>query len=557
MASANGAVEAVEVETQQQVDPMVEADQKYAEGSAFLKAEEYEKAIASLSRALELRVEKFGELAPECASAYFKYGSALLQKAQSEGDVLGEKAVELSRAEEEAAQMPCDDDDEANEGEGDDGDGKAGSGEDAAEDGVDGVEGEKPSSAEAAEVGEAAAEDKKEGDAAAAPGADNGVEEVDGGAADEKDGDEEKEGGEDGAEGEDTAAGAEEEEEDDLELAWKLLDSARVIHERQPGHTVEEADVLTALGDVSLEREDFVTGLEDFQKALGYLEELLPSDDRAIAAVCFKMASAHQLALHPQEALSFCQRAIAVVELRLKHLEEEKGSKGKEKEGEAPKVAEGETKPDEPLSEVDELKFVLQEMRDKEEELKDFAARPTVMEALKAQDPDLASKMQQAFAAAAGLVSNGVPEGDATAASAAIAMSGFDAPKLSANQQDLGVVGRGKARITPAGAPSAGASAAAFQGDGSGAGALPAPTVTGKRRTLEQIVEGMASVAGEASAEVPVDTVKAGSAAADDAHPAKKTKVDEPAAASNGTVATDGPMAVDPPSVAGEGAAAQ
>lgn len=35
------------------------------------------------------RVEKFGELAPECASAYYKYGCALLYKAQEEADPLG------------------------------------------------------------------------------------------------------------------------------------------------------------------------------------------------------------------------------------------------------------------------------------------------------------------------------------------------------------------------------------------------------------------------------------------------------------------------------------
>lgn len=35
------------------------------------------------------RVAKFGELAPECASAYYKYGCALLYKAQEESDPLG------------------------------------------------------------------------------------------------------------------------------------------------------------------------------------------------------------------------------------------------------------------------------------------------------------------------------------------------------------------------------------------------------------------------------------------------------------------------------------
>lgn len=35
------------------------------------------------------RAEHFGELAPQCISAYYKYGRALLYKAQEEADPLG------------------------------------------------------------------------------------------------------------------------------------------------------------------------------------------------------------------------------------------------------------------------------------------------------------------------------------------------------------------------------------------------------------------------------------------------------------------------------------
>ena len=46
----------------------------------------------------------------------------------------------------------------------------------------------------------------------------------------------------------------EEEEESDLDMAWKMLDIARVIYEKQQSHSIEEVDVITALADVSLER---------------------------------------------------------------------------------------------------------------------------------------------------------------------------------------------------------------------------------------------------------------------------------------------------------------
>ena len=38
---------------------------------------------------LPTRTAHYGELAPECASTYFKYGCALLYKAQEETDPLG------------------------------------------------------------------------------------------------------------------------------------------------------------------------------------------------------------------------------------------------------------------------------------------------------------------------------------------------------------------------------------------------------------------------------------------------------------------------------------
>jgi hypothetical protein len=37
-------------------------------------------------------------------------------------------------------------------------------------------------------------------------------------------------------------------------MAWKMLDIARVIYEKQDSHSIEEVDVITALADVSLER---------------------------------------------------------------------------------------------------------------------------------------------------------------------------------------------------------------------------------------------------------------------------------------------------------------
>lgn len=90
------------------------ADELTEKGSVFLKEMDFAEAVDCFSRALEIRyrfenyasrfgseiqmrvfvwyefrVAHYGELAAECVNAYYKYGSALLEKAQAEADPLG------------------------------------------------------------------------------------------------------------------------------------------------------------------------------------------------------------------------------------------------------------------------------------------------------------------------------------------------------------------------------------------------------------------------------------------------------------------------------------
>lgn len=45
--------------------------------------------MALFDEVLRVRITHNGELAPECASAYYRYGAALLYQAQEASDVLG------------------------------------------------------------------------------------------------------------------------------------------------------------------------------------------------------------------------------------------------------------------------------------------------------------------------------------------------------------------------------------------------------------------------------------------------------------------------------------
>ncbi|XP_073290922.1 uncharacterized protein [Primulina huaijiensis] len=76
-------------------------------GSNAFEERDYAEATDCFSRALEIRVAHFGELAPECVSAYYKYGRALLRKAQEEVDPLASMAKK-----EGVSQEDCDKDEE-------------------------------------------------------------------------------------------------------------------------------------------------------------------------------------------------------------------------------------------------------------------------------------------------------------------------------------------------------------------------------------------------------------------------------------------------------------
>ena len=61
-----------------------------------------------------------------------------------------------------------------------------------------------------------------------------------------------------------------EEEESDLEQAWNLLDIARVIFEgdKESPSILALSDVYSALGELSMEREDWETCVQDLQKSI-------------------------------------------------------------------------------------------------------------------------------------------------------------------------------------------------------------------------------------------------------------------------------------------------
>ncbi|KFK30346.1 hypothetical protein AALP_AA7G249500 [Arabis alpina] len=247
------------------------ADELTEKGCTFLKENDFAEAVDCFSRALEIRVVHYGELADECVNAYYRYGSALLEKAQAEADPFGN--------------MPKKEEQESSN-----------------KDGV--VNGESST------VSVALSNPERQGSSSGQEG--SGVKDV----------------GEDGEECQDdddlSDADADgDEDESDLDMAWKMLDIARAITDKQSTETMEKVDILCGLAEVSLEREDIESSLSDYKKALSILERLVEPDSRHIAELNFRICICLETGVQPQEAIPYCQKAMLICKARMERLTNE------------------------------------------------------------------------------------------------------------------------------------------------------------------------------------------------------------------------------------------
>ncbi|KAK0604565.1 hypothetical protein LWI29_016964 [Acer saccharum] len=248
------------------------ADELIDRGRLALKESDYSEASDCFSRALEIRVAHYGELAVECLNAYYQFGRSLLYKAQEEADPLGS----VPKKEVESQQDT-------------DKDGPVKSA----------VNGESSISSASSNAEQAGSSNNLEGAGDVTGGKDQ---EDDEGASD------------------DECLAEADEDESDLDLAWKMLDVARAIAEKHSGDTMEKVDILSALGEVSLEREDIETSLSDYQKALSILEQLVEPDSRLLAELNFRICLCLEIGSKLEEAIPYCQKAISICKSRVQRL---------------------------------------------------------------------------------------------------------------------------------------------------------------------------------------------------------------------------------------------
>ncbi|KAK8693090.1 hypothetical protein V6N13_070686 [Hibiscus sabdariffa] len=269
---------------------------------------------------------------------------------------------------------------------------------------------------------------------------------------------EEQEEEDDDSDGDDAAEADEDADESDLDLAWKMLDVARAIAEKQQlGDTMEKVDILSTLAEVALEREDIESSLGDYQKALSILQRLVEPDHRQIAELNFRICLCLEIGSKPQEAVPYCQKAISVCKCRLDRLKNEVN----ESSGSASSAAASEL--DDGIQQSSNGSQNVKSAKDKEAEIETLAGLAEELEKKLEDLQQLASSPKSMIAEILGMAS-ARERGSEKSASPAMPSSSqmattnidghFDSPTISTGNTNgppsvthLGVVGRGVKRV--------------------------------------------------------------------------------------------------------------
>jgi len=223
-----------------------------------------------------------GEMATECAEAYFYYGKALLELSRVESGVLGNAldGVDMSDDKdalvEDTEAMTTDEKSEIEE-----------------------------------KVADALEENFEKHDVVARAHTGDNTEE------DEED-DEVMEGDQDGDQME-TDAEKVEAEAGNLEQAWQMFDLAKVIYGKA-GDVAKECEALTFLGEVSLENSNFEQAVEDLTVCLAKRIKAMPADSRAIAETHYQLGVAQAQIADYTNAEKSLVAAVAVLNTRIANL---------------------------------------------------------------------------------------------------------------------------------------------------------------------------------------------------------------------------------------------
>ncbi|XP_043555058.1 nuclear autoantigenic sperm protein isoform X1 [Chiloscyllium plagiosum] len=177
---------------------------------------------------------------------------------------------------------------------------------------------------------------------------------------------------------------AESEEVDNLQLAWEMLELAKVIFKRQERKEIQlcAAQAYLKLGEVGIESENYTQAVEDFHECLTIQEKHLEGHNRLLAETHYQLGLAYSLNNQYDFSLKHFKESFNVIEKRLAMLTE-RIEKAEEK-GKSP--AKDTDAVSEDKREIEELKELLPEIKakieDAEESKDDGSANKALQETL-------------------------------------------------------------------------------------------------------------------------------------------------------------------------------
>ncbi|XP_023124358.2 nuclear autoantigenic sperm protein isoform X2 [Amphiprion ocellaris] len=153
----------------------------------------------------------------------------------------------------------------------------------------------------------------------------------------------------------------EEDEVGNLQLAWEMLEVAKVIYKRKESKDDQlmAAQVYLKLGEVSAESGNYPQALEDFQECLTLQLKHLPSHSRLLAETHYHVATTLCYMDQYSQAIQHYNSSIKVIETRLAMLQK------------VIDAAEGADGAAEEKNEMEELKLLLPDIREKVEDAKE------------------------------------------------------------------------------------------------------------------------------------------------------------------------------------------
>ncbi|KAL1920228.1 uncharacterized protein VTP21DRAFT_1374 [Calcarisporiella thermophila] len=166
---------------------------------------------------------------------------------------------------------------------------------------------------------------------------------------------------------------------DDLTYAWEILDLARLIYSDMTTRDakLKLGDVLLALGDVSLESENFDQAVVDYKEALQIKAGLLSPNDRQLAEAHYKLALAYEFSSSEQHlAAEHIVKATQVLHQRLEFLRQQRDLKTSNS-SESEKGKERNVTTEIPVDieeEIEEIEGLLPDMEQKLEDINSLQA---------------------------------------------------------------------------------------------------------------------------------------------------------------------------------------